>query len=616
MSSDVFASIGFPVCSLFFVAFIVLMYINKKKYKNIENTLFITLLTLSFCCIFSEIIYVYILQLGNAKEITVILACKTFLLLMVAWIMAFISYILALLTKDQNLEAKRKKRKKVFTITGITFLIAIVLVVILNVDYNVNPGVVYSFAGSATYVAYSLGAIGILLAIYAFIVKHDIVKKDQRTTISVAILSVAITLLIQFMFPKFDYNIQNFQFTLLLLALYFTLENQDNKILEEHEVQRKEAEEANKAQTEFLTSMSHEIRTPMNTIIGFSDALIREGATNEEAVKKDVKNIHSAAISLLDLINNILDLSRVESQKEQLIEKEYDTDAVIVELNDAIMTKIDNTNIKFEVEVDPELPKKMSGDYVKINKVISNLISNIISYCKEGSIHLKIFSRKNDNDEQLLNFHISSEGSAIGEEEYNNYYLNNGETNNVNSRVLELNVAKVYATMLGSEISMINTDRFNIGYTFSVVQQVINPAPLGDIKALLTKKDEEINTNFEGKKVLVVDDNTINIKLIERFLKEFNLTVESVTSGNECISKVVENDYDLIFLDHMMPGKDGLQTLDELKDKKANLPPVIALTANSYSGVQDFYKNAGFQDYLAKPVSRGDLAIVLNQYIK
>ena len=161
--------------------------------------------------------------------------------------------------------------------------------------------------------------------------------------------------------------------------------------------------------------------------------------------------------------------------------------------------------------------------------------------------------------------------------------------------------------MLDSSVVITNQDRFNIGYSFEIVEQVIVPTPIGDITNMLTNDDNITAKDFSHKKILVVDDNTINIKLIERFLKELNIVVESVTSGNECISKVMNNTYDLVFLDHMMPVKDGIQTLKELHDQKPNLPPTIALTANSFAGIKEYYISEGFVDYLAKPVSRGDL---------
>lgn len=615
MNHRIFSSIGFPICSLFFVVFIVLMYVNKKKYKNIENTLFITLLSLSFCCIFTEIIYVYALSSESATLFTQTLACKIFLSFMVTWILTFLTYVLALLTKNQDVEIKKAKRRRIFPVVLAVEIISIILVIILKLDINNSVSGLYTFGGDAVLVAYILGGFDVLISLYAFIFKKGLVEKGQRKIVMLALIFIAVTLTVQFLLPQFDYNIQNFQFTLLLLALFFTLENQDNKLLNEHEEQRKQAEEANREQTEFLTSMSHEIRTPMNTIIGFSDALIREGATNEEAVKRDVKNIHSAAVSLLDLINNILDLSRVESEKEQVVEKEFNTADVMVELDDSIKNKIENKEIGYTLNVDPNIPKVLFGDYVKVNKVVSNLIANVISYTKDGDISLNVSFNKVTDSEIDIIFDITSNGSEISKEEYERYYSSEENNNKINGTALELSIARMYSKMLEAELNMTSTDRFNLGYKFKIQLQITDPNPLGDINQFIKKEEIIENKTFDGKKVLVVDDNTINIKLIERFLSELKMEVESVTSGNDCITKVKEKDYDIIFLDHMMPVKDGVQTLNELKNFKQNLPPIIALTANSYSGVKDYYVNAGFKDYLAKPVNRGDLTSLLNKYL-
>ena len=615
MYHRIFSSIGFPLCSLFFVIFIVLMYLNKKRYKNIENTIFISLLTLSFCCIFSEFIYVYFLSSETASEIAKIVSCKMFLIFMITWIMAFCLYLLALLTKDQDLEIKKTKRRKIFPVALLLEIISIVLVCFLSIDTTSSSNNVYNFVGDATYVAYVLGGFDILLALYTIAFRPDLVKKGQRIIMGLAIIFVAVTLLLQFIFPALDYNIQNFQFTLLLLALYLTLENQDNKLLTEHEEQKAQAEEANKEQTEFLTSMSHEIRTPMNTIIGFSDALIREGATNEEVVRRDVKNIHSAAITLLDLINNILDLSRIESEHEKIIEKEFNVQDVAIELDTSVKNKIENKDIEYSITIDPNLPQTMKGDYVKVNKIVCNLVGNIINYTNDGSIAIRIGFVKTDGSDCSLYFEVSSNGSEIPQDEYEKYYLNEEENNKINTYALELHVARLYAKMLDTKVETIKAERFNIGYKVEIPLQIINPTPIGDISGLLAKDEEIKDITFDNKKALIVDDNTINIKLIERFLTELKFNVESVTSGNECIEKIKTNDYDIIFLDHMMPIKDGIQTLNEMRDLKANMPPVIALTANSYAGVKEFYVNNGFKDYIAKPVNRGDLINIISKYL-
>ena len=610
-----FASIGFPLCSIFFLLFIVLMFMNKKKFKSTENSIFKALLFMSFVCNISEFVYVLFIYYELPLKIQIV-ACKLFLIFMTTWINFFMGYIYALITKKYEAVEKKKRRKRFLHSLIILEIVCAVLITILSVELENTGSFAYNFIGNAPYVVYALGGLGITLAIYALLFKNDIAQKSQKIVVIASLVFIAVTLLIQFLFPQYDYNIQNFQFTLLLLALYLTIENQDSKILSEHELQKQQAEEANKQQTEFLTSMSHEIRTPMNTIIGFSDALISEGAQDEIAVKNDVKNIHSAAVSLLDLINNILDLSRVESNKETVVEKEYDIDTAIINLDASIKKRIESLDIKYNLSYDQQLPKRVVGDASKVTKVVYNLISNIVHYIKDGTIDLSISKETTETNEFAILFNITSNGSVIEEYEYNTFYnQENHNNNNINGAVLELNIAKLYAKMMDSEVVITNKDRYNMGYTFKIIEQVVVPTPIGDISNQLEANESIGIKDFSNKKILVVDDNTINIKLIERFLKELNLVVESVTSGNDCITKVMNNEYDLIFLDHMMPVKDGVETLKELHDKKSNIPPTIALTANSYSGIKEYYLNEGFADYLAKPVGRGDLIKLLNRYL-
>ncbi len=614
MDSRLFGSIGFPICSLFFLIFIFIMYLNKKKFKNVENTVFIILLIHSFLCVFSEFLYVYFLSKEDASLLIQTVSCKMFLIFMVTWIMLYIVYIEVLLTKRYEVEIKKARRKKLITVNAAFELVCILLIAFLGLDFDVDNGL-YSFAGNASLVVYALGGVGIALSIYSFLIRNDIAKSNQKFTMASAIVFVVITLVVQFLFPSLDFNIQNFQFAMLLLALFLTLENQDNKLLKEHEEQKKEADEVNKIQTEFLSSMSHEIRTPMNTIIGFSDVLINEAASNEENVKNDVKLIHGAAINLLELINNILDLSRIESGKEQLVEKEYDVDEFIVELDSIVKNKIENKKIKYSLYIDNNLPKRLNGDYVKVSKVISNLLFNVIDYTKEGQIVLNIgFNRPSESECTLL-FNITSNGNEISREEYDKYYVGAGDSNNVNSIVLEYNIAKIYSNLLNGNLLMTSENRYNIGYSFDVSQMIIDPTPIGDITSFLTQV-ENINHDFSGKKILVVDDNTVNIKLIERFLSEMNIIVDRAESGKECIEKVTANQYDLIFLDHLMPVMDGVETLTRLKDLTNKLPPIVALTANSYAGIKEEYISLGFNDYLAKPVNREEIGKLLYTYLK
>lgn len=616
MDNNLFASVGFSAYSLFFALFILIMYFNKKRFKNIENSLFLTLLLLVIYIIFLEFGYVYYLYHDTNLKAALFL-CRMWLDGIIVWMSFFTYYILVLRTRSiKDINRKKSIRKKLaYIFLGVT-LLSLIAANILPIKLYDYTNHIYSFSGDATNIGFMTAAITIGTIIYAFVFRKDLLNSNQRKPVMFAIIVIITITAIQLINDKYDLNYQNFEFVLLLMTLYFTIESQDNKLLAEHEKSKEEAEKANREQTEFLTSMSHEIRTPMSVIMGYSDAIIREKNLTKDIVNSDTENIHTAAVNLLELINNILDLSRMESGKEQVIEKEYDTQNLLVEINDLVLSKIDKENIRYSIVVDQNLPKKLQGDYTKASRVLSNTIINVLHYVKKGGLTFKVGLTKRDNSFLLLAT-VESENSEIDEEEYNLYYSNEiREVNKVNNVFLGMTVAKMYAEMLHGRVIMTNKDRYNISYYIEIEQNVVDPNPVGDISSLFIESDENTKINLEGKNVLVVDDNMLNLKLIKRLLVDYNINVEIAKSGLECIDKVKEANYDAIFLDHMMPGMDGIETLNELRNIKSGLPPIIALTANSYSGVKDTYINAGFTDYLAKPINKNELNRLLINIFK
>ena len=621
MDKWLFGSLGFSICSLFFASFIMIMYLSKKRFKNFENTIFITLLIIVFGLIALEFTYVILLYNKVALNIASFF-CRLWLNFVIIWLTVFTYYIIVLRTRIiDNVEVKNKTRKNIgilFTIVGILALIASNILPIEMYNFGER---IYSFSGDATNICFVIAAISLSTTIYAFVIRKDLIDANQRKPLIFAIFIIFILTAVQIAFPDYDFNYQNFQFVLLLMSLFFTLENQDNKLLNEHQISKEEAEIANAKQTKFLSSMSHEIRTPMSVIMGYSDAILREKELTQDIVRSDVNYIHMAAINLLELINNILDLSRIESGKETIIEKEYDTQDLLVEVNELVLSKINKDKVRFEIIVDPNLPTKLSGDYTKVSKMLSNALLNVIYYTKQGGIILKTTFSNSGNGFVLINA-ITSENSEIDEDEFKLFYnvdstegIGVTSTGVVLGAVIGVNVAKMYAEMLNGKLYMTNKDRYNIGYTIEVEESVINPNPIGDISSLFEEKEEE-QLNLEGKNILVVDDNMLNIKLLKRLLVDYKANVDSATSGAECLDKVKQNSYDVIFLDHMMPGMDGLETINKLRTIKDKVPPTIALTANSYSGVKEFYVNAGFSDYLAKPINKLELNKLLNNLFK
>ena len=613
MNYNVFLSIGFSVCALAFELVIIFLYTNKKIFRNIENTLFITLLAITSLLILSEIGYVFELAKSNTVTFAARFLSRLYLNYMILWLFLFMYYLTVLRTKRYEEEIKKEKRKKYAYILAGFCVVCLIVSNLLGIEYYDYTNHIYNFTGDAPYVAFAIAGVVIFLMIYGFIFNQTI-KTYQRIPIIYCIVLIIVSTLLQFMLPDADYNIQNFQFTLMLLTLYFTIESQDTKLLDEHEKSKIEADKANQEQTQFLTSMSHEIRTPMNTIMGFSDTMLREKELTKEIIDSDTKNINVAAVSLLELINNILDLSRIESGKETIVEKEYDLEDLFTETNNYISKKIDRTKIELLPKIETMLPKKCVGDYTKITKIIDNVISNISYYVNKGTITFDVHSMQQE-EKKYLEFTISSSNSNLDEEEYERYYKDfESLGNDINDIVLGINVAKKYSEMLGGNLEFKYDGNQNITYIIKIEEQVIDPNPIGDVTYLFTSKNEENKIlDLSTKNILVVDDNQININLLKRLLKDYKANIDSVTSGLEAIDSVQKKTYDLIFLDHMMPVMDGIETIHKLKDTISNLCPVIALTANSYTGIREMYIGEGFKDYLAKPINRSELSKLINE---
>ena len=611
MVYNYFSSVGFSFCALCFLVLIVIMYTSKEKYKNIENTLFIALLALNGFLILDEFVYVYCISIKDSIPLLTTIMCKSYLIGIVCWMATFLYYMVAQITRKIEVQEEKEsiRKKMLYLHIGLVILLS-VLVLIFPIEYKDYTNHFYNFGGPAINIGYIMGAIVIVVALYWLFTTNKDMTKESKKPLLLAIFFNICIVAVQFFVPNADYNIQNFEFATILMALFFTLESQDNKLLSEREKSKEEAEKVNAVQTQFLTSMSHEIRTPMSTIMGFSESLLREGDVTEEMVKHDTKYIHLAAVNLLDLINNILDLSRIDSKKEQMVEQEFELKESLLEISETVNTKIENKDIKFEIKMNEELPSKYVGDAPKVSKIVSNLIGYLINKSEIRDLVLNVSDFKLSNGEFafLISLIVTS---PLVEEEYQKLEKEYEELkeNEVNNLTLGLVVAKRYIELIGANLNISHDANF-IRYDIYVPAQVIDPTPIGNIFEEI-QNIENAKLDLTGKKILVVDDNEINIKLIKRLLAEYNPDIDSCTNGMEAINKVQEVRYDLIFLDHMMPGLDGIQTLSKMKDLIASVPPAIALTANSYSGAREKYIEDGFYDYLAKPFNVNDLKNLL-----
>ena len=407
-----------------------------------------------------------------------------------------------------------------------------------------------------------------------------------------------------------------FPMTFVSFLMYHTIENPDVKMIEELELAKERADKANAAKTDFLSNMSHEIRTPLNAIVGFSQNLYEEDIP--DTAKDQVKDIITASNNLLELVNGILDISKIEANKLEIINDEYSFKRVFDELCSLAHARMGDKDLILRTQYDESIPKVLYGDKLRVKQVILNILTNSIKYTKKGFVEFKISSIIKDDICRLI---ISVEDSGIGikqeniEKLFTKFQRFEEKNSTIEGTGLGLAITKKLVELMNGQIIVQSVYGQGSKFTIALDQRIINN-PTIDLEA-----DDKITLDSEtydltGKKVLVVDDNNLNLKVASKLLSKYNLTIELVSSGRECLEKIQSGaTYDLVLLDDMMPKMSGVETLGELKKIEGYNIPTVILTANAIAGMREKYLRDGFDDYLAKPIDKGELNKVLKEFV-
>lgn len=391
---------------------------------------------------------------------------------------------------------------------------------------------------------------------------------------------------------------------------------------EEAEKARKEAVAANESKDRFLASMSHEIRTPINAVLGMDTMILRE--SKNPRIKEYAMDIQTAGQSLLSLINDILDFSRIESGKMEIVPVEYDFSSVIHDIANMIGTKAREKNLDLQVSVDSSLPSRLYGDEVRIRQILINLLNNGVKYTEKGSVQLDVKGTV-QGDSVLLDFSVKDTGIGIKEEDIQKLFVEFERIEEQRNRHIEgtglgINITTQLLELMGSHLSVESVYGNGSRFFFTLRQQVVSKEPIGNLQERIRQQAVEYShaVTFQAPRarLLVVDDNAANRKVLCSLLKETAVQIEEAHSGEYCLELAREKQYDLIFLDHMMPEMDGIETLHRMKEEGiCKDTPIVALTANAISGAREMYLSEGFDSFLSKPVIPEKLEALIQELL-